>query len=55
MIHVLGSVEDERCFSALNFFKDKVKNRLDANLAVVVGMKAQQVYTLSTFSYEECF
>jgi len=55
IIHVLGFVEDECCFSALNFLKNKVKNRLDANLAVVIGMKAQQVYTLSTFPYKECF
>jgi hypothetical protein len=29
MIHVLGSVEDERTFSSLNFLKDRLWNRLD--------------------------
>ena len=26
MIHVLGPVEDERCFSSLTFLKDKLEN-----------------------------
>jgi len=55
IIHVLGSIEDECCFFVLLFLKDKVRNRLDSNLAAIVGMKVQQVYTLSTFPYEECF
>jgi hypothetical protein len=39
MIHVLGSVEDERCFSSLNFLKDKLRNRLDeSHLLIVVEM-----------------
>jgi len=55
MIHVLGSIEDEHCFSSLSFLKDRLQNRLDANLGVVVGMKAQQVYTINNFPYKECF
>jgi len=56
MIYVLGFVEDEHCFSSkLSFLKDKIRNRLNANLGVVVGMKAQQVYTIQNFPYEECF
>jgi hypothetical protein len=55
MIHVLGFVEDERAFSALTFLKDKVRNKLDDHLLVVIGMHAQQVYTLPNFPYDKCF
>lgn len=55
MVHVLGSVEDERTFSALNFLKDKLRNRLDQHLGVVVGMHCQSVYTLKNFPYDDCF
>ena len=55
MIHILGSVEDERTFSALNFLKDKLRNRLDHHVDVVVGMHCQNVYSLKTFPYEDCF
>jgi hypothetical protein len=55
MIHVLGYVEDERAFSALTFLKDKVRNKLDDHLPVVIGMHAQQVYTLANFPYDKCF
>ena len=56
MIHVLGSIEDERCFFPLSFLKDRLRNRLsDGNLSLVVGMHSQNVYTLETFPYDECF
>jgi hypothetical protein len=56
MIHVLGSVDDERCFSSLNFLKDKLRNRLDeSHLLVVVGMHGQNVFSLKDFPYEKCF
>ena len=55
MIHVLGSVEDECTFSALNFLKDRLRNRLDKHLGVVVGMHAQSVYSLRNFPYDDCF
>ena len=55
MIHVLGSVEDKRTFSALNFLKDRLRNRLDEHLGVVVGMHAQSVYSLRNFPYDDCF
>ena len=38
MIHILGSIKDERAFYALIFLKDKVK--LDNHLHVVIGMHA---------------
>jgi len=56
MIHVLGSVEDERCFSSLAFLKDKLRNRLQGeHLSLIVGMHGQKVYTLEDFPYEKCF
>jgi hypothetical protein len=53
--HVLGSVEDERCFSSVRFLKNKLRNPLDNNLEVVVGMFSQRVFSLETFPYETCF
>jgi hypothetical protein len=55
VVHVLGSVEDERTFSSLSFLKDKIRNRLDTNLQLVVGMHGQQIYNLQTFPYDDCF
>ena len=56
IVQVLGSVEDERTFSSLSFLKDKTRNRLDnAHLSLVVGMHAQEVYTLKTLPYDACF
>ena len=56
IVQVLGSIEDERTFSSLSFLKDKTRNRLDNSyLALVVGMHAQEVYTLQDFPYEACF
>jgi hypothetical protein len=56
MVHVLGSVEDECVFSSLTFLKDKLRNRLSADhLGIVIGMHAQNVYTLENFPYDTCF
>jgi hypothetical protein len=56
MVHVLGSVEDERCFSSLTFLKDKLRNRLSADhLGIVVGMHGQNVFSLENFPYDDCF
>ena len=41
---ILGSVEDERVFSALGFLKSKVRNKLDKNL--------ENFLSLYTFRYE---
>jgi hypothetical protein len=38
VIHVLGSVEDERLFSSVAFLKSKLRASLDEHLQVVVGM-----------------
>jgi hypothetical protein len=56
MVHVLDSVEDERVFSSLTFLKDKLRNRLSVDyLGIVIGMHAQNVYTLENFPYDTCF
>ena len=55
LVHVLGSVEDEHTFLSVTFLKNELRNRLDQNLKVVVGMHAHQVFTLKSFPYEECF
>jgi hypothetical protein len=56
VIHLLGSVEDERTFSSLTFVKDKLRNRLEGlHLGVVIGMHAQAVYSFKTFPYDDCF
>jgi hypothetical protein len=49
---VLGSVEDERTFSILSFMKDKLRNRLQAHLPLVVSMHGQSFYDINTFSYD---
>lgn len=53
--HVIGSVEDERLFSALKFVKSKLRASLDDHLQVAVGMYAQRIFTLETFPYPKVF
>jgi hypothetical protein len=53
--YILGSVEDERYFSSVGFLKNKLRNPLDNNLEVVVGMFSQCVFTLEKFPYDTCF
>ena len=50
-----GSVEDERAFSAMNFLKNKHRNRLDTNLAVCMRMKMQNLYSLNTFPFTTAY
>jgi len=51
IIQVLGSVEDERCFSSLTFLKNKLRNSLDTHFECVVGMYTQKIFSLETFPY----
>jgi hypothetical protein len=44
MATILGSVEDERCFSLLSFIKNKLKNQLTIHLELVMWMYAQFFY-----------
>ncbi len=53
MVQVLGSIEDEWCFSSLAFCKSKLHNQLTTNLGLVVKMFSQKFYTLHNFSYVE--
>jgi hypothetical protein len=55
MVHVIGSVEDERVFSSVSFLKTKLRNSLDPHLGVVVGMYSQNIYTLQNFPYDAVF
>jgi hypothetical protein len=55
VVHVLGSTQDERCFSFLTFLKNKLRNLLDEHLEVVVGMYSQKIYILQSFPYDTCF
>ena len=54
-ILVLGSVEDERTFSILSFMKDKLRNRVQTHLPLVVGMHGQSFFDINMFSYEEAY
>jgi hypothetical protein len=51
MAMVLGSVEDERCFSNLSIIKIKLRNWLIAHLDLVVWMYAQSFYIIKTFMF----
>jgi hypothetical protein len=50
---VLGSVEDERCFSNLKFLKSYQWNRLGKHFPLVVRMFRQQYFSLDNFSYKD--
>ena len=51
IVMVGGSVEDERTFSAMNFVKDKLRNRLDDHLELCVRFKTQSMFGLRTFPF----
>jgi hypothetical protein len=55
VVHILGSVQDECCFSSLSFLKNKLRNHLNDHLGVVVGMYSQKVFNLHTFPYDQYF
>jgi len=50
---VLGSVEDERCFSTLKFLKSYHRKHLGKHLPLVVWMFEQKYYGLENFPYKE--
>jgi len=43
IVHILRSVEDEKCFSSLAFFKSKLQATLDPHLPIVVGMCSEYI------------
>jgi hypothetical protein len=49
MVHVLGLVKDEHCFSSISLLKNKVRNHLKHHLQLVVFMYAQKFFTLDNF------
>ncbi len=53
MVHVLGFVEDEQCFSSIAFLKNEVRNRLNNHLELVDSMHAQKFFTLHNFPYKD--
>jgi hypothetical protein len=55
MVHVLGFVEDERCFNFVAFLKNKVWNRLNNHLQIIVSMCTQMFFTLHNFPYEDTY
>jgi hypothetical protein len=55
IVHVLRSVEDEKCFSSFTFLKNKLQATLDPHLPLVVGMYSQKFFILESFSYVATF
>jgi hypothetical protein len=55
IVMVLGIVQDERTFSTLTSLKNKLRNRLTTNLAMVVGMKSHSFFTLNNFPYDVAY
>jgi hypothetical protein len=49
IVHVLGSVEDDKCFSSLGFIKNKLQATLDPHLPLVVGMYSQKFFYFRIF------
>lgn len=48
---ILGSVEDERVFSALEFLKSKIRNKLDINVETCLRLFVTQ-YNVRDFPYD---
>lgn len=55
MVTLVGSVEDERTFSNLAFIKNKLRNRLGANLDTIMKLYAQDFFTLESFPYGDAY
>jgi hypothetical protein len=54
MIHVLGSIEDESCFSSISFLKNKLRNHLNLHLELV-AMYFKKFFTLKKFPYQASY
>jgi hypothetical protein len=48
---VMGSVDDERCFSNLGLMKNNFRNIVTTHLDLVVKMFAQKFFTFDTFPF----
>jgi hypothetical protein len=53
LVMVGVSVEGERVFSALNFIKNELRNRLGTHLECCVRMKVQNDFKVATFPYDK--
>ncbi|MCO5598189.1 hypothetical protein L7F22_052281 [Adiantum nelumboides] len=53
LVMIIGSVEDERTFSRLDFIKNKKRNRLDKHLDICVRAFEQKFYDINTFPFNE--
>jgi hypothetical protein len=47
---ILGIVEDEKCFSTLNFMKDKLRNKLMIHFDLVTHMYVQKLFIVKTLN-----
>jgi hypothetical protein len=52
IVQVIGSVENERTFSTLDFMKSKLRNRLVRHLDIAICMFAQDFFTKETFPFQ---
>jgi hypothetical protein len=50
---VCGSVADERVFSAMNFIKNDIRNRLETHLDACVQVYTQDLFDVQSFPYHE--
>jgi hypothetical protein len=56
MVHVLGFVEDEHCFSFASFLKTKLCNCLDPHLELVIAMFSQKFFLIvDNFPYQAAY
>ena len=54
LVMVPGSVEDERLFSAMNFIKNELRNKLkNPHLTAAVRLFFSRQFTVKTFPYME--
>jgi hypothetical protein len=52
MAMVLGSVENERCFSNLSFVKSKLKNKFTTHSDLLMQMYVHKYFTLQTSPFD---
>jgi len=53
VVQVIGSMEDEWCFSMFSFMKTKLRNQLTTHLDVVIHMFDSKFYTFENFPYNQ--
>lgn len=52
MVHILGSINDEQCFSLVFFLKNKLCNCLNPHLQLVVTIYTQKFFNLENFNFQ---